>query len=136
MSDIIDTAVEAGTFNTLAAAVDAAGLIETLKGEGPFTVFAPNDTAFAKLPAGTVESLVKPENKSKLAEILTYHVVAGKVMASDVVHLTSTNTVNGQSAKVAVVDGKVKLDDANVIATDIECDNGVIHVIDSVIMPA
>jgi uncharacterized surface protein with fasciclin (FAS1) repeats len=136
MADIIDTAVAAGTFNTLAAAVGAAGLIETLKGPGPFTVFAPNDAAFAKLPAGTVESLVKPENKGKLTGILTYHVVAGKVMAADVVKITSAKTVNGQSAKVAVVDGKVKLDGATVIATDIVCDNGVIHVIDSVIMPS
>lgn len=136
MADIIDTAVSAGTFKTLAAAVGAAGLIQTLKGAGPFTVFAPNDAAFAKLPAGTVESLVKPENKAKLTAILTYHVVAGKVMAADVVKITSAKTVYGQSAKVAVVDGKVKIDGATVIATDIVCDNGVIHVIDSVIMPA
>lgn len=136
MADIIDTAVKAGTFNTLAAALGAASLIETLKGAGPFTVFAPNDAAFAKLPAGTVESLIKPENKSKLAGILTYHVVAGKVMAADVMKITSAKTVNGQTAKVAVVDGKVMVDDATVIATDIVCDNGVIHVIDSVIMPS
>ena len=136
MADIIDTAVAAGTFKTLAAAVGAAGLVETLKGPGPFTVFAPNDAAFAKLPAGTVETLIKPENKAKLAGILTYHVVAGKVMAAEVVKITSAKTVNGQSAKVAVVDGKVKLDGATVIATDIVCDNGVIHVIDSVIMPS
>lgn len=136
MSDIIDTAVANGSFKTLAAAVGAAGLVETLKGAGPFTVFAPNDAAFAKLPAGTVESLVKPENRETLAGILTYHVVAGKVMAADVVEMTSAKTVNGQSAKVAVVDGKVMLDGATVIATDIVCDNGVIHVIDSVIMPS
>jgi len=136
MPDIIDTAVAAGTFETLATAVGAAGLVETLKGEGPFTVFAPNDEAFAKLPAGTVESLIKPENKAKLTGILTYHVVAGKVMAEDVMKMSSAETVNGQSAKVAVVDGKVKLDSATVIATDIVCDNGVIHVIDSVIMPS
>jgi uncharacterized surface protein with fasciclin (FAS1) repeats len=136
MADIIDTAVAAGTFKTLAAAVGAAGLVETLKGPGPFTVFAPNDAAFAKLPAGTVETLIKPENKAKLAGILTYHVVAGKVMAAEVVKITSAKTVNGQSAKVAVVDGKVKLDGATVIATDIVCDNGVIHVIDSVILPS
>ena len=136
MPDIIDTAVAAGTFKTLAAAVGAAGLVETLKGAGPFTVFAPNDAAFAKLPAGTVDSLVKPENKEKLTGILTYHVVGGKVMASDVVEMTSAKTVNGQLAKVAVVDGKVMLDGATVIATDIVCDNGVIHVIDSVIMPS
>lgn len=136
MADIIDTAVAAGTFKTLAAAVGAAGLVETLKGPGPFTVFAPNDAAFAKLPAGTVETLIKPENKAKLTGILTYHVVAGKVMAAEVLKITSAKTVNGQSAKVAVVDGKVKLDGATVIATDIVCDNGVIHVIDSVIMPS
>lgn len=136
MPDIIDTAVAAGTFQTLAAAVGAAGLTETLRGPGPFTVFAPNDAAFAKLPEGTVESLVKPENKDQLTGILTYHVVAGKVMAADVVKMTSAKTVNGQSATVAVVDGAVKLDDATVIATDIVCDNGVIHVIDSVIMPS
>ncbi|MCX5691510.1 MAG: fasciclin domain-containing protein [Planctomycetota bacterium] len=136
MADIIDTAVSAGTFKTLAAAVGAAGLVETLKGAGPFTVFAPNDAAFAKLPAGTVESLVKPENKAKLAAILTYHVVAGKVMAADVMKISSAKTVNGQSAKVAIVDGKVKVDGATVIATDIVCDSGVIHVIDSVILPS
>lgn len=136
MADIIDTAVTAGTFKTLAAAIGAAGLVTTLKGAGPFTVFAPNDAAFAKLPAGTVESLVKPENKAKLAAILTYHVVAGKVMAADVMKITSAKTVNGQSAKVAIVNGKVKLDGATVIAADIVCDNGVIHVIDSVIMPS
>jgi uncharacterized surface protein with fasciclin (FAS1) repeats len=136
MADIIDTAVAAGTFKTLAAAVGAAGLVETLKGAGPFTVFAPNDAAFAKLPPGTVESLVKPENKAKLAGILTYHVVAGKVLAADVMKISSAKTVNGQSAKVVIVNGKVKLDGATVIATDIVCDNGVIHVIDSVIMPS
>jgi uncharacterized surface protein with fasciclin (FAS1) repeats len=136
MADIIDTAVSAGTFRTLAAAVGAAGLVETLKGAGPFTVFAPTDAAFAKLPAGTVESLVKPENKAKLTAILTYHVVAGKVMAADVMKISSAKTVNGQSAKVAIVDGKVKVDGATVIATDIVCDNGVIHVIDSVILPS
>jgi uncharacterized surface protein with fasciclin (FAS1) repeats len=136
MSDIIDTAVAAGTFKTLAAAIGAAGLVATLKGAGPFTVLAPNDAAFAKLPAGTVESLVKPENKAKLAGILTYHVVAGKVMAADVMKISSAKTVNGQSVKVAVVNGKVKLDGATVIAADIVCDNGVIHVIDSVILPS
>ena len=136
MSDIIDTAVAAGTFTTLATALQAAGLVDTLKGEGPFTVFAPNDEAFAKLPAGTVESLIKPENKEQLTGILTYHVVAGKVMAADVMGLTSADTLNGQSAKVAVVEGKVKVDGATVVSTDIACDNGVIHVIDSVIMPS
>ena len=136
MPDIVDTAVASGSFGTLAAALSAAGLVDTLKGEGPFTVFAPNDDAFAKLPAGTVESLVEPENKSKLTDILTYHVVAGKVMAEDVTQMNSAKTLNGQSAKVAVVEGKVMLDNATVVATDIACDNGVIHVIDSVIMPS
>ena len=134
-ADIVDTAVAAGSFNTLATALKAAGLVETLKGPGPFTVFAPTDEAFAKLPAGTLESLLKPENKAKLAGILTYHVVAGKVMAADVVKLTSAKTVNGQSVKVAVDGGKVKVDGANVVKTDIVTSNGVIHVIDSVLLP-
>jgi transforming growth factor-beta-induced protein len=133
--DIVDTAVAAGSFKTLVAAVKAAGLVETLKGEGPFTVFAPTDEAFAKLPKGTVEDLLKPENKAKLAAILTYHVVAGKVMAADVVKLTGAKTVQGQSVKIAVADGKVKVDGANVVKTDIVTSNGVIHVIDSVILP-
>jgi uncharacterized surface protein with fasciclin (FAS1) repeats len=133
--DIVDTAVGAGSFKTLVAAVKAADLVETLKGKGPFTVFAPSDEAFAKLPAGTVEMLLKPENKSKLVAILTYHVVAGKVMAKDVVKLTEAKTVQGSSAKVTVKEGKVMLDAANVVTTDIETSNGVIHVIDSVIMP-
>ncbi len=132
--DIVDTAVGAGSFNTLVAAVKAAGLVETLKGEGPFTVFAPTDEAFAKLPAGTVETLLKPENKNLLASILTYHVVAGKVAAADVVKLTSATTVNGQQVAVDTKDG-VKVDNANVVKTDIMCSNGIIHVIDSVIMP-
>lgn len=136
MADIIDTAIAAGSFKTLAAAVGAAGLVETLKGDGPFTVFAPSDDAFAKLPAGTVESLILPENKDKLVSILTYHVVAGKVAAADVVKLTSAETVQGQSAKIAVRDGSVYVDDAAVVTADIICDNGIIHVIDSVIMPA
>ncbi len=135
MPDIVDTAVAAGSFKTLAAALGAAGLVETLKGAGPFTVFAPNDAAFAKLPAGTVESLIKPENKAKLTSILTYHVVAGKVMAADVVKLTAAKTVQGQSAKIEVKAGKVHVDNATVISPDIVCTNGVIHVIDSVIMP-
>jgi uncharacterized surface protein with fasciclin (FAS1) repeats len=134
-ADIVDTAVAAGSFNTLATALKAAGLVETLKGPGPFTVFAPTDEAFAKLPAGTLESLLKPENKAKLAGILTYHVVAGKVMAADVVALTSAKTVNGQSVTVAVDGGKVKVDGANVVKTDIAASNGVIHVIDAVILP-
>jgi uncharacterized surface protein with fasciclin (FAS1) repeats len=134
-ADIVDTAVAAGDFKTLATALQAAGLVETLKGKGPFTVFAPTDAAFAKLPAGTLESLLKPENKAKLAGILTYHVVAGKVMAADVVKLTSAKTVNGQSVKIAVDGGKVKVDDANVVKTDIAASNGVIHVIDAVLLP-
>jgi transforming growth factor-beta-induced protein len=133
--DIVDTAVSAGSFKTLAAALTAAGLVETLKGEGPFTVFAPTDEAFAKLPEGTVESLLKPENKEKLVAVLTYHVVSGKVMASDVVKLKSAKTVNGKAVKIAVEKGSVSVDAAKVVATDIETSNGVIHVIDSVILP-
>lgn len=133
--DIVDTAVAAGDFKTLAAALEAAGLVDTLKGPGPFTVFAPTDEAFAKLPAGTVEDLLKPENKQKLISILTYHVVAGKVMASDVVKLHEAKTVNGQDVKIMVEDGKVMVNNANVIKTDIECSNGVIHVIDAVLLP-
>jgi uncharacterized surface protein with fasciclin (FAS1) repeats len=133
--DIVDTAVAAGSFKTLAAALDAAGLVATLKGPGPFTVFAPTDAAFAKLPAGTLDNLLKPENKAKLASILTYHVVSGKVMAADVVKLTSAKTVQGQSVKIAVTGGKVSVDGANVTATDIAASNGVIHVIDAVILP-
>ena len=134
-SDIVDVAVSAGQFNTLAAALDAAGLVETLKGEGPFTVFAPTDAAFAKLPAGTVDSLLKPENKDQLIAVLTYHVVPGSVMAEDVVKLSGATTVNGSDVKIAVVDGSVRIDDATVIKTDINASNGVIHVIDSVILP-
>jgi len=133
--DIVDTAVAAGSFKTLAAALKAADLVDTLKGEGPFTVFAPTDEAFAKLPAGTVESLLKPENKKKLIAVLTYHVVSGKVMAKDVVKLTEAKTVQGSSVKIVVKDGKVMVDGAHVIKTDIETKNGVIHVIDSVILP-
>ena len=134
--DIVDTAVEAGSFKTLAAALKAADLIETLKGKGPFTVFAPTDEAFAKLPKGTVEELLKPENKAKLAGILTYHVVAGKVEAKDAVKLKSAKTVNGASFKISASDAGVMVDKAKVVKTDIQCSNGVIHVIDSVIMPA
>ncbi len=134
--DIVDTAVSAGSFKTLVAAVKAAGLVETLKGDGPFTVFAPTDEAFAKLPAGTVESLLKPENKAKLQAILTYHVVSGKVLAADVVKLKGAVTVQGQQIDIAVADGTVTVDSAKVLKTDIECSNGVIHVIDSVILPA
>jgi uncharacterized surface protein with fasciclin (FAS1) repeats len=133
--DIVDTAVGAGSFKTLVAAVQAAGLVETLKGAGPFTVFAPTDEAFAKLPAGTVETLLKPENKEKLVAVLTYHVVPGKVMAADVVKLTEAPTVQGSKAKVKVVDGAVMIDGAKVVKTDIETSNGVIHVIDAVILP-
>lgn len=134
-SDIVDTAVKAGSFKTLVAAVKAAGLVETLKGKGPFTVFAPTDEAFAKLPKGTVEDLLKPENKAKLVAILTYHVVAGKVMAADVVKLKSAKTVQGQEVAITVAKGTVSIDNAKVVKTDIGCSNGVIHVIDSVILP-
>ncbi len=133
--DIIAVATEAGTFNTLAAALTAAGLVETLQGEGPFTVFAPTDEAFAKLPAGTVEELLKPENKDKLTAILTYHVVAGKVMAADVMGLTEAQTVNGAMVGISAADGKVMVGGATVTATDIEASNGVIHVIDTVMLP-
>jgi uncharacterized surface protein with fasciclin (FAS1) repeats len=133
--DIVDTAVGAGSFKTLVAAVQAAGLVETLKGAGPFTVFAPTDEAFAKLPAGTVETLLMPENKEKLVAVLTYHVVPGKVMAADVVKLTEAPTVQGSKAKVTVEGGTVMIDGAKVVKTDIETSNGVIHVIDAVILP-
>jgi uncharacterized surface protein with fasciclin (FAS1) repeats len=134
--DIVDTAVAAGQFNTLAKALQAAGLVDTLKGKGPFTVFAPTDAAFAKLPAGTLEDLLKPENKSKLVEILTYHVVAGEVKASDVVKLTSAKTINGAPLKIMTTGGNVMIDDANVVKPDILCRNGVIHVIDTVLLPS
>jgi len=133
--DIVDTAVGAGSFKTLVTAVSKAGLVETLKGKGPFTVFAPTDDAFAKLPAGTVGELIKPENKEKLTSILTYHVVAGKVMAKDVVKLSEAETVQGSSVDIKVTDGKVYIDGAQVVKADIETSNGVIHVIDSVILP-
>lgn len=135
-ADIVDTAVKAGSFKTLVAAVKAAGLVETLKGEGPFTVFAPTDAAFARLPKGTVESLLKPENKAKLQAILTYHVVPGKVLASDVVKLSGAKTVQGQQIDIAVKNGQVSVDAAKVLKTDILTSNGVIHVIDNVILPA
>ena len=134
-SSIVDTAVAAGNFKTLVAAVKAAGLVETLNGKGPFTVFAPTDEAFAKLPPGTLEMLLKPENKAKLAAILTYHVVPGSVMAADVVTLKQAGTVNGQRVGIKVEGAKVTVDGANVTATDIGCSNGVIHVIDRVILP-
>ena len=135
--DIVDTAVGAGSFKTLVAALKAAGLVDTLKGEGPFTVLAPTDEAFAKLPAGTVESLLKPENKAKLIAVLTYHVIPAKALAADIVKLNgkSVKTVEGASVKIAVANGKVKVNDANVVKTDILTTNGVIHVIDSVILP-
>ena len=133
--DIVDTAVAAGSFKTLATALTAAGLVETLKGEGPFTVFAPTDDAFAKLPAGTLDELLRPENKAKLSAILTYHVVPGKVMAEDVVRLSSAQTVNGKELRIATKGGTVMVDNATVTQTDIQCSNGVIHVIDAVILP-
>lgn len=134
--DIVDTAVAAGDFKTLVAAVKAAGLVETLKGEGPFTVFAPTDAAFAKLPAGTVEGLLKPENKDKLIDILTYHVVSGNVPSKTAVTLDKATGVNKKEIKLAVKDDKLMLNDsATVTAADIEASNGVIHVIDTVIMP-
>lgn len=133
--DIVDTAVGAGDFTTLVAAVQAAGLVDTLKGEGPFTVFAPTDQAFGKLPAGTVESLLKPENKEKLVGILTYHVVPGKVTAADVVKITEAKTVQGKAVKIKVDGGTVMIDGAKVVKADIPCTNGVIHVIDAVILP-
>jgi uncharacterized surface protein with fasciclin (FAS1) repeats len=133
--DIVDTAVSAGQFKTLAAALNAAGLVKTLKGPGPYTVFAPTDAAFAKLPAGTVESLLKPENKAKLTAILTYHVVPGAVTAGQVSKLSEAKTVNGAMVKVSAAGGKVMINDANVMKTDIETSNGIIHVIDSVILP-
>ena len=136
LSDIVDTAVADGRFTTLAAALGAADLVETLKGEGPFTVFAPTDDAFAKLPEGTVESLLLPENLEQLKSILLYHVVSGKVMASDVVTLTSAETVLGENVTIKVEDGKVFLNDTvEVIITDVEASNGVIHVIDAVLLP-
>ena len=135
MADIVDTAVGAGQFNTLAAALTAAGLVDTLKGDGPFTVFAPTDAAFAKLPEGTVEGLLKPENRDQLVSILTYHVVPGAVYAADVVKLTSATTVNGSDVSIKVADNGVSIDNASVVMTDIKASNGVIHVIDSVILP-
>ncbi|MBW8637734.1 fasciclin domain-containing protein [Hoeflea sp. WL0058] len=134
-ADIVDTAVGAGQFNTLVAAVQAAGLVDTLKGEGPFTVFAPTDDAFAKLPAGTVEDLLKPENKDKLVAILTYHVIPGKVMSGDIAGKTmEVDTVQGSKLSIDATDG-VKVDEAMVVTADVEADNGVIHVIDAVVLP-
>lgn len=133
--DIVDTAVGAGDFKTLAAALKAADLVSTLKGEGPFTVFAPTDAAFAKLPSGTVENLLKPENKQQLVDILTYHVMPGKVMAADVVGMDEAKAVNGKMIDVQVDGSSVKVNEANVTSTDIAASNGVIHVIDQVILP-
>ena len=133
--DVVDTAVAAGQFKTLAAALNAAGLVETLKGDGPFTVFAPTDDAFAKLPAGTVENLLKPENKHELVAILTYHVVPGKVMAADVVKLDEAKTVNGKMVDIEVESETVMVNNAKVTKADIIASNGVIHVIDTVVLP-
>jgi uncharacterized surface protein with fasciclin (FAS1) repeats len=134
-SDIVDTAVAAGSFKTLAAALEAADLVGTLKGPGPFTVFAPTDDAFAKLPPGTVDDLVKPENKAKLQAILTYHVVAGRVGSEEVVGLSSAKTVQGGEVKISKSGDGVLVNQANVVKTDIDCSNGVIHVIDAVLLP-
>jgi uncharacterized surface protein with fasciclin (FAS1) repeats len=134
--NIVETAVAAGSFKTLAAALGAADLVETMKGTGPFTVFAPTDEAFAKLPKGTVEELLKPENKAKLADILTYHVVSGKVMSKTAVTLDKATALNKKDIALAVVDKALTLNkSAKVVTADIECSNGVIHVIDTVIMP-
>jgi uncharacterized surface protein with fasciclin (FAS1) repeats len=133
--DIVDTAVSAGEFKTLATALQAAGLVDTLKGKGPFTVFAPTDAAFAKLPDGTVESLLKPENKEKLKSILTYHVVPGTAKASDVMALDEAKTVNGQALQFEAMEGKVMVENAQVVKADIVASNGVIHVIDTVMLP-
>jgi len=132
--DIVDTAVEAGSFTTLVAAVQAAGLVDTLKGPGPFTVFAPTDEAFAALPAGTVEDLLKPENKDKLVAVLTYHVVPGAVMSTDLTNGMKAATVQGGEVTI-MTEGGVKVNDANVVTADIAASNGVIHVIDAVILP-
>lgn len=132
--DLVETAVGAGQFTTLAKALGAAGLVETLKGEGPFTVFAPTDAAFAKLPTETVTDLLKPENKDNLTDILTYHVVSGRVMAKDVVKLTQADALNGKKLLVNATNG-VKINEASVTTPDIEASNGVIHIIDSVLLP-
>jgi uncharacterized surface protein with fasciclin (FAS1) repeats len=132
--DIVEVAASAGSFKTLIAAAQAAGLVEALKGQGPLTVFAPTDEAFAKLPAGTVENLLKPENKDKLTAVLTYHVVPGRVTAGEVVNLSSAKTINGRALQISSMDGKVMIDNARVTATDIMASNGIIHVIDSVVL--
>jgi uncharacterized surface protein with fasciclin (FAS1) repeats len=133
-ADIVDTAI-AGKFNTLVAAVKAAGLVDTLKGPGPFTVFAPTDEAFAKLPEGALENLLKPENKAKLQSVLTYHVVPGKVMSRDIVKLNSAKTSQGSSINIKAVNNGVMVNDAQIVKADIAASNGVIHVIDKVILP-
>lgn len=135
-TDIVDTAASQETFSTLVTAVKAADLVDTLKGDGPFTVFAPTNKAFSKLPEGTVEMLLKPENKALLTQVLTYHVVSGKVMAEDVMSLTSATTVEGSDVKVVTAMGKVMIDDATVTKADVKTSNGVIHVIDTVLLPA
>jgi uncharacterized surface protein with fasciclin (FAS1) repeats len=133
--DIVDTAVANGSFKTLAAALKAAGLVDTLKGAGPFTVFAPTDAAFAKLPAGTVENLLKPENKDQLRRVLTYHVVSGKVGSTEVTKMSSAKAVSGDTIRVSVKDGKVMINNATVVTADVGASNGVIHAIDTVILP-
>jgi uncharacterized surface protein with fasciclin (FAS1) repeats len=133
--DIVDVAVDNGSFKTLVAAVQAAGLVETLKGEGPFTVFAPTDEAFAKLPDGTVDSLLQPENKDKLVAVLTYHVLAGKVMAADAMKVNKAKTVQGQDISISAEMGNVMINNAKVIGADVKASNGVIHVIDTVLLP-
>jgi uncharacterized surface protein with fasciclin (FAS1) repeats len=133
-ADIVDTAI-AGNFQTLVTAVKAAGLVETLKGPGPFTVFAPTDEAFAKLPAGTLENLLKPENKAKLRSIILYHVISGKVMSQDVVKLNSVKTADGKSISIKDVNGDAMVNNAHIVKADIAADNGVIHVIDAVLLP-
>jgi uncharacterized surface protein with fasciclin (FAS1) repeats len=133
--DIVETAVAAGQFNTLVKALEAAGLVDTLKGEGPFTVFAPTDEAFSQLPPGTLEDLLKPENKQKLTSILTYHVVSGTVMLEQAMKLTSAKTLNGQDLTLRSENGKLMVNDATVTQPDIKCSNGVIHVINRVLMP-
>jgi uncharacterized surface protein with fasciclin (FAS1) repeats len=133
--DVVDTAVANGSFKTLAAALKAAGLVDTLKGAGPFTVFAPTDAAFAKLPAGTVENLLKPETKDQLRRVLTYHVVSGKVGSTEVTKMSSAKAVSGDTIRVSVKDGKVMINNATVVTADVGASNGVIHVIDTVILP-
>ena len=134
--DVVETAANAGTFGTLLAAAEAAGLVDALKGEGPITVFAPTDDAFANLPEGTVEMLLKPENKDKLAAILTYHVAPGKLPAAQVVELNRVATLNGQKPAITLSDGGVRIDNAQIVKTDISASNGIIHVIDAVILPS